>query len=357
MGSHVYGDGGRLIKVSRGEVLDATGSARAPSWIGDKLARILEHLLNLTEVMPSWLKALGFVRDRRQAYVYVQRLARLGVLEKTERYGVYRVRHDVIARLLQLPVRRISEGIARARQRFQLSTNGGGVRRASPCGFVVLRGIRYCGLFVDNVRGVRGGGYVPFPAGRGVLLEVRDLRLFYGSVSYFEVTHVVGGVSLEGQVVVYTNSGDVARFGECVRVEWRPPGGFVPSNGIAGTLRRSRVELLRAWVALSVVLGRGLGLSKRCLSGLYGWLGRLWGLAGSNAGPGNSDHCRAPVAGLGGDDYAVCFGCPPALYNRRLVDSAEGCPQELGQHHRGGVGRNATATTTPDPASRQAQHR
>ncbi len=319
-GSHVYGDGGRLIKVSHGEVLDATGSTRAPSWIGDKLARILEHLLNLTEVMPSWLKAQGFVKDRRQAYVYMQRLARLGVLEKTERYGVYRVRHDVIARLLQLPVRRISEGIARARQKPQLLANGGGVRRASPCGLVVPRGVRYVGLFVDNVRGVRGGRYVPFPAGRGVLLEVRDLGLFYGSVSYFEVTHVVGGVVLDGQVVVYSNPGDVGWFGPCVRVEWRPPGGFVSSSGVRGTLQRSRVELLGAWVALSVVLGRGLGLSRRCLSGLYGWLGRLWGLAGSGTGPGGPGSREAPVAGPGGS-YTVCFRCPPSPY-RRLVNSA-----------------------------------
>jgi hypothetical protein len=247
----------------------------------------MERLLELTEVMPSWLKAMGFARDRKQAYVYMQRLLKLGAVEKTERYGVYRVRHDVIVKLLQLPVRRVAEGLARARRKLQLLTNGGGVRRASPGGLagpyiccVGGGGLRYVGLFVDNVRGVRGGVYSPYPGGRGVLVEVRDLKLFYGSVSYFEVTHVVGGVGVGGQVVVYSNPGDLLRFGESVRVEWRPPEGFVSRVGVRGVLQRSRVELLRAWVALSVVLRYGLGLSRRYLSSLYSWLGRLWGLGG-----------------------------------------------------------------------------
>jgi hypothetical protein len=286
--SRVYGGGGKPIGVRLGEALDVASTARArsetsPTWIGDRVAEILERLLELTEVMPSWLKAMGFAKDRKGAYVYMQRLLKLGAVEKTERYGVYRVRHDVIVKLLQLPVRRVAEGLARARQKLQLLANGDGVRRTSPGGLVgpvYIGGLGYVGLFVDNVRGVRGGGYSPFPGGRGVLVEVRDLRLFYGSVSYFEVTHVVGGVSLDGQVVVYSNSGDLGRFGGCVRVEWRPPEGFVSEVGVRGVLQRSRVELLRAWVALSVVLRFGLGLGRRYLSSLYGWLGRVWGLGG-----------------------------------------------------------------------------
>jgi hypothetical protein len=274
--------GGRLIRVPHGEVLDATGTSRTPSWVGDKLAKILERLLELTVVMPSWLKAMGFVKDRKEAYVYVQRLVRLGALEKTERWGVYRVRHDVIVKLLQLPVRRISEGIQRARRRLQLLADGGGVRRARPCGLVCPSsgGLCYGGLFVDNVRGVRGGLFEPWPGGCGGLFEVRDLRLFYDSVSYFESCHVVCGCSLEGRVVVYSNPGDLLRLGDCVRVEWRPPEGFVSSSGVVGTLRAGRVELVKAWVALSVVLRFGLGLSRRYLSSLYGWLGRVWGLGG-----------------------------------------------------------------------------
>jgi hypothetical protein len=283
---HVYGGiGGRLIRVRRGEVLDVASATRAPptpSWIGDKLAGILENLLSLTVVMPSWLKAMGFVKDRKEAYVYIQRLVRLGALERTGRWGVYRVKHDAIVKLLQLPVRRISEGIERARRRLQPLANGGGVRRASVGGLVRLcfGGLSYVGLFVDNVRGVGGGVYCPWPGGRGVLLRVGDLRLFYDGVSYFEPCHVVGGVSLGGLVVVYSNPGDLVGFGGCARVEWRPPGGFVSSSGVRGTLRRSRVEFLRAWVALSVVLRFGLGLSGRYLSSLYSWLGRVWGLGG-----------------------------------------------------------------------------
>jgi hypothetical protein len=59
----------------------------------------------------------------------------------------------------------------------------------------------YVGLFVDNVRGVHGGGYFPYPSGRGCLLDVRDLRLFYDGVCYFEVTHVVSGVSVGSRLL------------------------------------------------------------------------------------------------------------------------------------------------------------
>jgi hypothetical protein len=313
--------GGVLIKVSRGEALDVASSAGArpaPSWIGDRIAGILERLLELTVVMPSWLKAQGFVKDRKEAYVYIQRLVKLGALERTEKHGVYKVKHDTVAKLLQLPVRRISEGLRRARQKLQLLANGGGVRRASPGGLVVPRDVGYVGLFVDNVRGVRGGVYCPYPGGRGGLVEVRDLRLFYGSVSYFEVCHVVGGVSLDGQVVVYSNPGDLLRFGECVRVEWRPPGGFVSSAGVVGTLRRSRVELLRAWVALSVVVGEGLGLSRRHLSSLYSWLGRVWGLVAGRGDPGSG--CRGAPPGVLGARPGVARGC------RGLGGTAGGLP-------------------------------
>jgi hypothetical protein len=283
--TRVCGGGGKPIGVRLGEALDVASSARilsktSPAWIGDRVAEILERLLELTEVMPSWLKAMGFAKDRKQAYVYMQRLLKLGAVEKTERYGVYKVKHDVIVKLLQLPVRRVAEGLARAKQKLRMLTNGGGVRRASPGGLAGPRNIGFVGLFVDNVRGVRGGVYSPYPGGRGGLVGVRDLRLFYDFVSYFELCHVVRGVCLDGQVVVYSNSGDRLRFGESVRVEWRPPEGLVSRVGVSGTLGASRVEFLRAWVALSVVLRFGLGLSRRYLSSLYSWLGRLWGLGG-----------------------------------------------------------------------------
>jgi len=191
--SGVWGGGGKLIGVRRGEVLDVS-SARArsetsPAWIGDRVAGMLERLLELTHVMPSWLKAMGFAKDRKQAYVYMQRFVRLGVVEKTEKYGVYRVRHDVIVKLLQLPVRRISEGLRKTKEKLQLLTNGGGVRRASPCG-------RVC----PSVRGLGGLGCLLIMLGCwgwclssvfcwwGGLVEVRDLRLFYDGVCYFEVT-------------------------------------------------------------------------------------------------------------------------------------------------------------------------
>jgi len=84
-------------------------------------------------------------------------------------------------------------------------------------------------------------------------------------------------LGLRGGLLFTVNPGDLGRFGDCVRVEWRPSGGFVSKAGVSGTLRASRVELVRAWVALSVVLGRGLGLARGHLASLYSWLGRVLG--------------------------------------------------------------------------------
>jgi hypothetical protein len=96
-------------------------------------------------------------------------------------------------------------------------------------------------------------------------------------VTYSEVTHAVGGTVLDGVVVVYTNAEDFRRFGTgAVRVEYRPPSGYVRRRGLASTLLLAREELVKAFRALAVVLGEVL--PGRKLAGLYSWLGGLWGV-------------------------------------------------------------------------------
>jgi hypothetical protein len=133
----------------------------------------------------------------------------------------------------------------------------------------------YLGLFLDNVRGWGCGRYRQL--GRSELLKLGDLDLFFSnSVRYFEVCHVVSDVVLDGVVVVYTNVEDFSRFGSgCVRVEWRPPRNFVKRQGL-GALRKGLLELVEAFRAIAVVLGRCLSLGE--LSKLYAWLSASWGL-------------------------------------------------------------------------------
>jgi len=78
-----------------------------------------------------------------------------------------------------------------------------------------------------------------------------------------------------GVVVVYTNVEDLSRFGVgCVRVEWRPPRGFVRRQGLFA-LRKGPLELVEAFRAIAFVLGRCLSLGE--LSKLYAWLSASWG--------------------------------------------------------------------------------
>jgi hypothetical protein len=112
----------------------------------------------------------------------------------------------------------------------------------------------YGGLFVDNGRYYVSNVARPVQQGRGVLWS---LGVFSEAerVVYFEATHVVTNLVLDGVVVVYSNVEDFGRFGNVgVRVEWRPPSGFVRRGGVGSVLRKALEEYVKAFKALWVVL-------------------------------------------------------------------------------------------------------
>jgi hypothetical protein len=133
----------------------------------------------------------------------------------------------------------------------------------------------YLGLYLDNVRWYGlDGGWHQLP--RSALLRPGGLDPEW-LVAYSEVTHVVGNLVLDGVVVVYTNTEDLGRFGAgAVRVEYRPPSGYVRRSGLASTLLLAKYELVKAFRALAVVLREQL--APRRLLELYTWLGGLWGV-------------------------------------------------------------------------------
>jgi hypothetical protein len=277
----------RDLKLSPSEELDATPLPALPKWVSDLQYAMLSRIQGYHAFEPRQLVEWGFAKDKKVAYVYAKKLERLGAIKRVKR-GLYQVVHDVIAKLLQLPVRMIATGV-RLRKGAGVSKPAGvlpldlfvpgSARSRVKSSKLVLLGPylrpKYLGLFLDNVRGFRCGRYKQL--GRDLLLKPCDLELFVPNrVSYFEVCHLVGNVLVDGVVTVYTNSGDVDRFGASCRVEYRPPRDFVKDNGPL-TLRKGVVELSKAFRALAVVLRSCLRVDE--LRGLFSWLSSLWSFA------------------------------------------------------------------------------
>jgi len=239
--------------------------------IGDKEQRLLEIALQLERFTPRDLIEKGFARDRKDAWwwINVVGIKRLKAIRRVAP-GLYTVVREVALKLLQKPVKRISEGIKRRRY---LKTNGGsrhsmGTRSCVSVSVSVGCGVvGYGGLWVDNGRffDVWGGFR---RQGRGGLWSFGVFECAE-RVVYFEVAHVVTSLVLDGVVVVYSNVGDFGRFGCAARVEWRPPSGFVKKRGVSATLRRSLEEFVRAFKALWVVLVNSL--SRRQVAELFRW--------------------------------------------------------------------------------------
>jgi len=247
------------------EVQDSTKDV-----IGDKEQKLLEIALQLERFTPRDLIEKGFARDRKDAWWWIN-VVGIRKLKAIRRIapGLYTVIRERAVKLLQKPVKHISEGIKRRRY---LKANGGSRQRTatrSCVGSVCVGGVvGYGGLFVDNGRyfDVWGGFR---RQGRGVLWS---FGVFSEAerVVYFEVSHVVTSVVLDGVVVVYSNVEDFERFGGAVaRVEWRPPSGFVKRRGVGATLRKSLEEFVKAFRALWVVLVNSV--SKRQVLELLRW--------------------------------------------------------------------------------------
>jgi len=246
------GSGG-YISFAKEQVVDSS------RWFGDREVEILAYLSAFDRFSPKDLMP-QFCSNRKVAYNYVQRLARKGFVVRVAR-GVYRVAKEKVEHLISRlpPVRAISKG-RNARKAGGRQADGTRVPLSSGSGGV-------SGVFLDNVRYYVGG---LFCRGRGWgvgCLASAD------RVSYFEVARFVGGLVVDGHVVIYTNR---SQDPGAVKVEWRPPRGYVKRNGVASSLLMAREELVVAFRALAAVLGEALG--RRRLSELYSWLGRLWGV-------------------------------------------------------------------------------
>jgi len=197
-------------------------------------------------------RELGLGVDRRRLWDALQRLTARGILQRVSR-GVYKVVTD-LAKVLSLRVRRLNGGAVKDRPKESQGTRVG----FAGVGVAVVEGPLF-----DNVRGYTLVG--SYRRGdRGRVLGSAELVFFEG-VSYAEVLYRVSGFTVPGLLAVYTNA---SQDGEALRVEWRPPRGFVRRNGLGSALRmywevvlvvvRALVELLLR-EAPTDVLGRFLG--------------------------------------------------------------------------------------------------
>jgi len=239
---------------------------RVVNWFGPQEYRVLKTILNLglTRFSPKEIRVeLGI--DRRNLHHVLQRLTLRGILKKIGR-GLYQVVADLaqilgFARIRDVNGRtnsgKVNSDKASGSQRQPNGTRifvGGSVGSVNGSSVSLGNSVE---LFFDNVRGYVYGKYVN--GDRGRTLGWWQVSSLFGSVSYAEVGYRVfgsdpyGGV-LDGVVVIYSNVGDLRRFGSCVRVEYRPPRGYVRRNGVESAVRLSFYELLKAWVALTRAL-------------------------------------------------------------------------------------------------------
>jgi hypothetical protein len=131
-------------------VAGSPGAVDKP-WLGALEYRVLLFIKDLPSVSPSDLVRAGLVKNRKSAYNYARKLAKIGVLQRVKR-GVYRVVREAVEKLLRLSVRDTSPKKKR---------ESGGQREGARSvavfgvdGVVSVSGGRPCfaGLYLDNVR-------------------------------------------------------------------------------------------------------------------------------------------------------------------------------------------------------------
>jgi predicted transcriptional regulator len=239
-------------------------------FLGDLEFQVLSYYVNSGFVVDSLtVIARSINADVRRVYDAIKRLVLRGFLEKVRR-GAYKITEAGRQAVMKLKVRKLSKKSKEIKEsQGKPQGTGGGLGG----GGVVLGGglgggVGWGGLFLDNVRWWCGGRF--YQLGRGWVLGLGDL-VFAERVSYCEVGHWVDGLGLDGVVVVYSNVGD---GGGRVRVEWRPPSGFVARNGVASAVRYGGREFVKAFKALAVVVRESV--PRRELERLFRWVEWVW---------------------------------------------------------------------------------
>jgi hypothetical protein len=297
-------------------------------WIGDTEYRIAVFLLNIAEnalrfgkqvaVSPQDLVINRLASSSKLAWKYMNRLAKLGILEKV-RHGLYRIDIAKLYEFLKLPVRKIAQAL-KNRQNGKANSGGRNQGSGSRQGFSALAvslgggcgGVHCClpvvgsvgsGVFVnswvgqpvvvgfyhDNVYLCRelGGGRreCVWVGGSDLLSERVVAGLVEGGyrLSYSERSVLVAGVRLESHI--HTSPKCVVESGNVycgVALEVQPYGeakeGVLRGDGVADIARYREFYVNEIMKLFKIVVASlKYSVPWRHLLELFKWLARYWG--------------------------------------------------------------------------------
>jgi len=213
---------------------DWTTRSSSSLWLGPREKQVLSRIFELGLVVfkPS---DLGLELDRRRINDVLRRLTAKGILVKLSR-GVYKVASD-IRKLLALPTR-MTNGKETGKDSDETRSSVAPIDVGNVHG---MKRIVYVeGPFLDNVDAYTYSG--KRVRGEKIDRSLSELS-FFSKVNYAEILYRVEGVEVFGTLVIYQKN-------HRVRIEWRPPRGFVKRNGLASGLRMYWEMLLAAFKAI-----------------------------------------------------------------------------------------------------------
>jgi len=198
-------------------------STRRIFRLGPKELEVIRRIIELGLVIfrPT---DLGLPWDKRRINDVLKRLVMKGLIEKVQR-GLYKVVDRL--RLIQLII---------DKHGYDIQYNMPKVR------------INVDGPFLDNLDAYTVSGRRV--RGDRVDREFKQL-VFFSKINYAEVLYKAEGAEMFGVLVIYKKDGKV-------RVEWRPPKGYVKRNGIESALRMYWEMVLEAFrTLLHMILQKG----------------------------------------------------------------------------------------------------
>jgi len=228
--------GSEAYKYSLGNASRKDRTSRDITRLGPKEKEVLKRIIELGLVFFS-PKDLGLNWDRRRVNDVLKRLMNKNLITRVAR-GLYKVlsRREIIRILINkpLPSLQVSETRKDSHEtRSQASPE-------APSRVYPKRIIYVEGPFLDNLDAYTCSG--KRVRGDRVDRELRELA-FFNRINYAEILYKAEGVEIFGSLVIYQKHGKV-------RIEWRPPSGFVKRNGIVVGLRMYWEMVLNAFKLL-----------------------------------------------------------------------------------------------------------
>ena len=212
--------------------------ARDITRLGPKEKEVLKRIIELGLVFFS-PKDLGLNWDRRRVNDVLKRLMNKNLITRVAR-GLYKVlsRREIIRILINKPLPSLQVSETR---KDSHETRSHEAPEAPSHGKVYPKRIIYVeGPFLDNLDAYTATGRRV--RGDRVDRELRELT-FFDRINYAEILYKAEGVEIFGSLVIYQKHGKV-------RIEWRPPSGFIKRNGIVTGLRMYWEMILNAFKLL-----------------------------------------------------------------------------------------------------------